>query len=704
MGILDIFRRKRQDTAEKYEGASIAISDRGDRAKATPFSYGAAVRSYSSWIYAAASINAQAVASVPLRLYVRSRPSSKRLFDTRPVPAARKKYLRGDLSVQPSRTVLTKALAGDFEEVSYDHPVLEVLRKANSVEDGYGLSVARILYLELTGNAYLHPVFDATLGIPVELWTMPSQWMKVIPSKDGLIGEYVYGADSQTEVRFQPDEVIQFKRPNPRSLYYGLGKVEAAWGVVQQNEAIHDMDLSFFQNMSRPDYAAVIKGGAGREQLERFEAKMREMLQGTKRAGRMVAITGDVDLKPLNFPTKDVGGRDEIVEEIAAVFGVPASMLKANDPNLASAKAGYAWWREATIAPICRLDEETLNAKLLPLFGIEDDAYLAYDNPVPADRQQDLVERQTAVAGGWMTANEARAESGYEPIDDPHADMLHVNGQPLGGTAQPAPFALPFAGARTPVEPPEPTEAPAEPPVLPEPVEASKRLALPMLTKAPSDDCVSDKIRTLLDEGYPREQAIAIAISMCEGKAWHEADPAKAVGDVDTRPTDEMAALAARGLELREEHGRGGTAVGVARARDIKNRVALSEDTIRRMASFFARHRVDLDAEGAKPGQDGYPSAGAIAWMLWGGDPSDPTGAGAGWAERKVRELDAAREKRLSREMVAEYVAQIDAGDADLDRKAIDALLHGVQKALDPVQSNTARMLDYLLSDKDNDE
>ena len=40
----------------------------------------------------------------------------------------------------------------------------------------------------------------------------------------------------------------------------------------------------------------------------------------------------------------------------------------------------------------------------------------------------------------------------------------------------------------------------------------------------------------------------------------------------DLKPTTEMASNAARGLELREKHGRGGTEIGVARARDIKNR------------------------------------------------------------------------------------------------------------------------------------
>ena len=40
--------------------------------------------------------------------------------------------------------------------------------------------------------------------------------------------------------------------------------------------------------------------------------------------------------------------------------------------------------------------------------------------------------------------------------------------------------------------------------------------------------------------------------------------------DIDFKPTEEMASNAERGLALREKHGRGGTAIGVARARDIK--------------------------------------------------------------------------------------------------------------------------------------
>jgi HK97 family phage portal protein len=104
--------------------------------------------------------------------------------------------------------------------------------------------------------------------------------------------------------------------------------------------------------------------------------------------------------------------------------------------------------------------------------------------------------------------------------------------------------------------------------------------------------------------------------------------------DVDLKPTSGMKSEAQRGLDWRKEYNRGGTAVGVARARDIINGKELSPRTVRRMYSFFSRHEVDKQGQGFSPGEDGYPSAGRIAWALWGGD------AGYTWAKAKTRRMD----------------------------------------------------------------
>jgi len=99
-------------------------------------------------------------------------------------------------------------------------------------------------------------------------------------------------------------------------------------------------------------------------------------------------------------------------------------------------------------------------------------------------------------------------------------------------------------------------------------------------------------------------------------------------------PNDAMVAEARRGLEWRRAYGRGGTEVGVARASSIINRENLSRETIGRMASFFARHEVDKEGQGFDRGEPGYPSAGRIAWALWGGDP------GKSFAEAILAELE----------------------------------------------------------------
>jgi hypothetical protein len=116
------------------------------------------------------------------------------------------------------------------------------------------------------------------------------------------------------------------------------------------------------------------------------------------------------------------------------------------------------------------------------------------------------------------------------------------------------------------------------------------------------------------------------------------AEAPKKYSHIDFTPPNGARDEAKLGLEWRKEFGRGGTEVGVARARDLSNGTSLSPDTMRRMKAYFDRHESDKDGEGFSPGEDGFPSAGRIAWALWGGD------AGYAWARKVVRQLEAADE------------------------------------------------------------
>ena len=104
--------------------------------------------------------------------------------------------------------------------------------------------------------------------------------------------------------------------------------------------------------------------------------------------------------------------------------------------------------------------------------------------------------------------------------------------------------------------------------------------------------------------------------------------------------------------------GDGFTAVGRARAVQLASGDDVSADVVNRMISFFARQNDSVKgATGFSYGEEGYPTAGRVAWDAWGGD------AGQSWvnglnnktATRDVAKIDVVSinesETRMSEDM-----------------------------------------------------
>ncbi len=95
------------------------------------------------------------------------------------------------------------------------------------------------------------------------------------------------------------------------------------------------------------------------------------------------------------------------------------------------------------------------------------------------------------------------------------------------------------------------------------------------------------------------------------------------------QPTEAMAAAARRGLRLREASApsrRGGTAVGLARARQFANKESVSLDVVKRTYSFLSRARTYY-----RPGEN---TPGTQAYLLWGGP------AGLTWARNILQQQE----------------------------------------------------------------
>lgn len=85
---------------------------------------------------------------------------------------------------------------------------------------------------------------------------------------------------------------------------------------------------------------------------------------------------------------------------------------------------------------------------------------------------------------------------------------------------------------------------------------------------------------------------------------------------------DAAQAEAKKALAWHAEHHRGGTPVGMNSARILARGGQIGLRKVRHIAKYFPRHEVDKKGKGWRPGEDGFPSRGRIAWALWGGDPA----------------------------------------------------------------------------------
>jgi HK97 family phage prohead protease len=111
--------------------------------------------------------------------------------------------------------------------------------------------------------------------------------------------------------------------------------------------------------------------------------------------------------------------------------------------------------------------------------------------------------------------------------------------------------------------------------------------------------------------------------------------------DLNFKIPDGVKKQAQIGLDWSREYNRGGTSVGKNTANYLINNTTAAPRKVRHIAKYFPRHEVDLRTPAnSRPGADGYPGAGLIAWKLWGGD------AGQTWSTKLVEAMNRRDEQK----------------------------------------------------------
>ena len=568
-----------------------------------------------------------------------------------------------------------KVYQGDME--LEQHPLVTLLSRPNPTQAGVEYFQSLYSYLLLSGNSYA--LASAVNQLPNELYLLRPDRIEIVPSETTVPKSYKYKLNNQTVANYEADpmtgqsEVKHFKMWNPLDDYLGLSPLMAAAVDLDVHNMIATHNVGLLTNGARPSGAIVFKPkdemGARIEltdaQRKQVSDDLGQRFTGQKNAGRPMLLEGDFDWKEMGMSPKDMDflqQRHTAAKDIALCFGVPSQLIGIPDSQTyANVQEARLALYEETIIPLARRVESDLNEWLAPSFG--DNIRIQYDvDAIPAmtERRKRIYENVVAaVREGIISRNEARERIGLEPISGGDEVFIAANLFPLGGVdvaqdegLEPEDAAKQAYG----------TKSEVRKDVFTTEAEAVERAGEIGCVGSHSHTEDGQIIYMPCNTHSQYEDATGEDLKDAEGKAE---------SDVDTVPTSAMARNGQRALDLRKEYGRGMTPVGVARANQLINKERLSPRTVRRMHSFFSRHEVDKEAEGFRRGEEGWPSAGLIAWLGWGGDE------GQSWARRKTAELDKERSKSEDYpEMISDLI--VDEAKAEVSAKIKKALANKV--------------------------
>lgn len=400
--------------------------------------YRSLVNKYTSWVYACARTNSVNCAQIPLRLYAK-KPKGKftRLKPTREISDKQMAWL------MKSPYLHRKIAQGDKVEEVLDHPFIDLMKNVNEFDNEFDLLESLFLFQELTGNAYWNILHNPATGQPEQIWTLKPQYVKVVPDKVKYIRHYEYSVNFGEKQIIKPKDMIHFKYINPKTSFYGLGPLGACIVAVDLGVNMNMLETALFENRAIPDTALVLPSEAGamnEPEEKRVKKKWKQAFGwNRKKAGNMVVLQGGAKLEQMMLSPREMNylqGRKASKEEVAAVFGVPMSMLTSESVNRANAEAGDAQYMKKTVQPRLRKVEQKMNEQLLPMYEGQG-LFVVFDNPVPEDKEFQLKEKELNIKVGFTSINEERQKEGQEPAEWGDVPYLPSTLIPIGSMPEP---------------------------------------------------------------------------------------------------------------------------------------------------------------------------------------------------------------------------------------------------------------------------
>jgi HK97 family phage portal protein len=295
--------------------------------------------------------------------------------------------------------------------------------RPNPYQSAQDFRMAIFQDLILDGNVFVH--FDG-----VFMYHLPAKDVQILPDTKTFIQGYLYNG----LVEFKESEVFHFKDINSRSIYRGSSRVEAADQSINLLYSMKDFQDHFFDNgavfglilTSDNTLSQVAKDKTIQNWLQRYSAKSGGKKPVILDSGLKPHSVSQTSFKEMDFDLSIKTHSAMIMQAI----GVPPILMEGG--NNANISPNLRLFYLETVMPIVR----RFTSSLERYYGYDIEAITSSVGALQPELKELAAYHSTLVNAGIITANEARKELRYEPIEG--NDEIRIPANIAGSAANPA--------------------------------------------------------------------------------------------------------------------------------------------------------------------------------------------------------------------------------------------------------------------------
>ena len=386
------------------------------------------------YVYAANTKIAQAVASLPFRMYAYVEKGQDLLTAHKAITGLKRKAIDINLG-------LTVGVEKELVEI-YEHPFIDLI---NHPSDGWTRSdFFKVIsaYLGLIGNSYVE-VTRANKCI-TGLKPLQSEYMQIRYDENGLITNYIYQpTDTQQRKEYTPEDILHIRNRSAGSIISGMGDLEAALASVNLTTSTQAYISALLTNKAMPGGLFSVKGFTGdATKADKFTSKLLERF-GRKNRGKPLVSFGDVTYTDMASTMVDARAdyfTTQAKQEIAACFSVPLTLLDESNSNRATALTAQRSMQQYAVYPRTATILDQLNTEVVRKC-YDDQLQFSYEpaEALDVDPKEQADVLKAYVEAGLYSVNEARAVLGMPALDNPTFDIPVAKNAGVTITTTPTP-------------------------------------------------------------------------------------------------------------------------------------------------------------------------------------------------------------------------------------------------------------------------